>query len=264
MYIDSHSHLTDQRLTAQLPELMARVETQGIHYLMQGGVDPDDWQRQLALKKQYPGRIGCSFGVHPYYVADHTDDECEAALDQLALMAPQAEGLGEAGLDFRPHIMKDSRDRQFDVFEAQIELAMILKKPLILHLVQSHTEALRLFDLMSVHRASGLVHAFNGSLETALQWTEKGFLISVGGAVTYDKNLKLQKAVAQLPLEFLCIESDSPDQKPMGWAGSLNSPESILNVALKIGKIRGMNATEILKISTSNFQRVFGVEVTRV
>lgn len=259
MHIDCHCHLTDLRLAPTLDMVLKEAQDLGIGYFMQGGVDPEDWQRQIHLKSKYPENLGCSFGVHPYYVADHTEEECEAALDQLTLFASQAEALGEMGLDFRPHVMKDSRERQYDVFEAQIELAKFLKKPMILHIVQAHPEALRLFDLMSPGRSvGGLVHAFNGSLETALNWIEKGFLISVGGAVTHDKNQKLQKAVAQIPLEALCLESDSPDQKPEGWGQPLNHPSSIFNVALKIGKIRGMNSSEILKISSSNFQRVFG------
>ncbi len=259
MHIDCHCHLTDHRLASTLDQVLQEAQDLGIGYFMQGGVDPEDWQRQVEIRSRFPGKIGCSFGVHPYFVAEHTEDECELALEQLTKVAAQADGLGEMGLDFRPHIMKDSRERQYDVFEVQIELATFLKKPMILHIVQAHPEGLRLFDLMSPGRVSGLVHAFNGSLESALGWIEKGFLISVGGAVTHEKNQKLQRAVAQIPLEALCLESDSPDQKPAGWGPVLNHPSSILNVALKIGKIRGMNASEILKISTSNFQRVFGL-----
>lgn len=260
MYVDGHCHLTDQRLAYVLDQVLAEAKAQNIFYFMQGGIDPEDWQRQLDLQKQHPHAIGCSFGVHPYFVASHSEEECETALNQLAMMAGQAQALGEMGLDFRPHIMKDSQDLQFDVFEAQIELAMLLKKPMILHIVQAHPEALRMFEVLGVRGAKGMVHAFNGSLETAQSWINKGFLISVGGAVTHDKNHKLQKAVAQIPLEALCLESDSPDQKPADWPGSLNSPLSLFNVALKIAKIRGMNASEILKISTSNFERVFGLK----
>lgn len=241
-----------------LAEIIRSAQEQGIQYFMQGGVDPADWQRQLELKKKYPGSIGCGFGVHPYFVMDHSEEECGAALDELTQVAHLADGLGEMGLDFRPHLMKDSKERQYDVFESQIELANVIQKPMILHIVQAHPEALRLFDLMSPGRSRGLVHAFNGSLEIAQSWIDKGFLISIGGAVTFDKNQKLQKAVAQIPLESFCIESDAPDQKPENWPHELNYPESILNVALKIGKIRGMNTSEILKISSSNFQRMFG------
>ena len=88
-----------------------------------GGVNPSEWLRQIELKREFPENFGTCFGLHPYFVSDHSVEDCEAALDQLALVLPQAMALGETGLDFRPHIMKDSQILQIEMFESQIELA---------------------------------------------------------------------------------------------------------------------------------------------
>lgn len=213
---------------------------------------------RLKSKKKYPENIGLGFGLHPYFVAENDEDVCEQALDELAQVLPVAMALGETGLDFRPHIMKESEILQIMMFENQIELAKAFKKPLILHIVQAHDKAIQIFDLWGVPATTGFVHAFTGSFETAKRYIDKGFLISVGGAVTYEKNRKLHDCVKKIPLEYLLIESDSPDQAPVGWEGS-NQPTSIYHVAESIALIRNISAFDVLETSTSNFKRLFSL-----
>lgn len=124
-WIDAHGHLADPRWQGQEEEILLEARSKGITFFMQGGVGPEDWQRQQELKSRYPNHIGLCFGLHPYWVADHDDEACDAALDVLAAQLGGAIGLGEMGLDFRPHIMKDSQERQISVFEQQLELADI-------------------------------------------------------------------------------------------------------------------------------------------
>src|SRR6218665_1766740 len=103
-WVDAHGHLADVRWQGQEERIISEARAKGIHFFMQGGVGPEDWQRQRELKNQYPAHIGLCFGLHPYWVIDHDEDHCEQALDLLAQTLPEALGLGEAGLDFRPHI----------------------------------------------------------------------------------------------------------------------------------------------------------------
>lgn len=260
-YIDAHSHWADQRLSQSPADLKTRMQEcleRRIDFFLQGGVDPADWQRQLDLKKLFPENIGLCFGLHPYFVSAHDENECEAALDALSLLLPQAMALGEAGLDFRPHIMKDSRELQIEMFENQIELAKAFSKPMVLHLVQAHEKALQIFDIWRAPQKGGLVHAFNGSLDIAEKYFEKGFLISVGGAVTFEKNRKLRDCIKRMPLEYLLLESDSPDQAPEGWQG-LNNSTSIYRVAEAIALIRNISAFDVLEVNTSNFKRLFSL-----
>ncbi|WP_413291594.1 TatD family hydrolase [Bdellovibrio sp. HCB337] len=256
-WIDAHCHLADERLEAQLDNVISEAEGLGIHFFMQGGVGPEDWQRQRDLAQRYPGKIGLCFGLHPYWVAAHDEDLCEIALDQLAPLLPHALGIGEMGLDFRPHIMKDSRERQIGVFEQQLELAEAVQKPMVLHLVQAHEEALRIMDIWGVPASKGIVHSFNGSWGKAQDFLKRGLYLSIGGPVVWDQNEKLHQVVKDMPLEFLLLESDSPDQPPPRFKQSLNQPASLWDVAGKIGEIRGMPASEILEISTENFKRLF-------
>jgi len=167
-----------------------------------------------------------------------------------------AMALGEAGLDFRPHIMKHSMELQIEMFENQIELAKAFLKPMILHIVQAHDKALQVLDIWGVPPKKGMVHAFTGSYDTAKKYIDRGFLISVGGAVTYEKNRKLRDCVQKIPLEYLLIESDCPDQAPDGWVGP-NDSTSIWVIAEKIAQLRQISVLDVLQVSTSNFKRLF-------
>lgn len=260
-YVDSHSHWADLRFPQadeELQKMMDRCLDKGIDFFLQGGVAPDEWQRQIELKKKYPDNIGLCFGLHPYYVSDHTPDECEQALDELAQLLPRAMALGEAGLDFRPHILKESEGLQIEMFENQIALAKTFKKPMVLHIVQAHEKALQIMDIWGAPEKGGLLHAFSGSYEMATRFIEHGFLISVGGAVTYEKNKKLRECIKRMPLEFLLLESDSPDQPPQGWSGP-NEPISIYHVAEEIALIRNISPLEVLERNTQNFKRLFSL-----
>jgi TatD DNase family protein len=256
-WVDAHGHLADPRWQTERSEVIALARQKGIHFFMQGGVSPEDWDAQRALAKELPGHIGMCFGLHPYWVAANDDEACEIALNTLALQLVDAMALGETGLDFRPHIMKDSQERQIGAFEQQLELAQVAHKPVVLHLVQAHDESLRIMDLWGLPKEKGMVHSFNGSWAKAQDFIQRGLLLSVGGPVCREDNKKLHQAVKELPLEFLLIESDSPDQPPPAFQGQLNPPESIWEVAKKIAEIKSLDPLEILDITTSNFWRLF-------
>ncbi|MFV8249572.1 TatD family hydrolase [Bdellovibrio bacteriovorus] len=255
-WIDAHGHLADLRWQGQVDTIIDEARSKGIAFFMQGGVDPEDWQRQREIKARYPSHIGLCFGLHPYWVAAHDDDECDQALDLLAQALPEADGLGELGLDFRPHIMKDSMERQIGVFEQQLELGHITGKPLVLHLVQAHEESLKIMDVWGLPKQKGMVHSFNGSAYKAQDFLQRGLMLSIGGPVCRPDNQKLHQAVREIPLEQLLIESDSPDQGPPAYKGRLNPPESIWEVARTIGELKSLDPLEILDITTANFRRL--------
>ncbi len=257
-WIDAHGHLADVRWDGKQAEVIEAAQARGIHFFMQGGVGPEDWERQRRLKAKFPHHIGLCYGVHPYWVAEHSEEELEEALNLLAQELPEAMGLGEMGLDFRPHIMKDSRDRQITAFEEQLELSHIGNRPVVLHIVQAHHESLMIMDLFGLPLQKGMVHSFNGSVQKAQDFLKRGLHLSVGGPVCREDNQKLHQAVREIPLEYLLIESDSPDQAPPAFKGQLNPPESIWEVAKTIGKLKSLDPLEILDITTGNFHRLFG------
>jgi TatD DNase family protein len=263
-YFDCHAHWCDPRVSSQnYLEMMRNCEKHQIKFILQGGVDPEDWQRQRELQVLFPKNIGTCFGLHPYFVAAKTSEECDFAMDELADAIIGANAIGEAGLDFRSQFIKSDRDRahQINYFEQQIELARAVSKPLVLHLVRAHDEGLRVLQTWDLPVQPGFVHAFNSNFQTAKNYLDLGLMISVGGAVTHSKNRDLREAVIRIPLNQLLIESDSPDQAPAGWTG-LNQSWSIWEVAREVSLLRGdISAEEMLKRSTENFKHLFSVPI---
>ncbi len=257
--VDAHSHLADPRFGEKASEVIHQAAEKGVSFFLQGGVGPEDWQRQKLLQKQFPDKIGTCFGLHPYWVSDHSQDRCEEALDQLASELQGAMALGELGLDYRPKIVGDRHSHQIDYFEKQLELAHFVHKPIVLHIVQAHFEAIQVLNTWAVPSRGGFVHSFNGSAQKAQDYLKLGLMISIGGPVCRSDNQRLHQAVKEIPVEMLLIESDSPDQAAIPKEGVLNTPESILEVARTIGMIKSLDPDEILDITTANFKRLFSL-----
>ena len=253
VWADAHSHLSDPR-QPDVDGAIREAQALGIQVFLQGGVGPEDWERQKALHARVPGVLPV-FGLHPYWVADHSEEDCESALDLLARELGAAYALGEIGLDFRPHIMKDSAPRQYSCFETQLELARVADKPVVLHIVRAFEEALRVLDLFGTG-TRGLVHAFTGSAKQAEAYLERGFLLSVGGPVCRHDATKLHQAIQQIPLESLLIETDSPDQPPPGLEPEHNRPSTVLQVAGEVARIKKTTAAQVLDKSYQNLRKL--------
>lgn len=257
-YIDAHCHLTDARLDARRAQILQRSEAAGVTTWIQGGIDPSDWQRQRELAAAYPGRIWTSFGLHPWWVARASEAQCADALSQLKKQLPEADGLGETGLDFSPkHDSPVSNTRQLQYFEMQLELAKQLEKPLVLHIVHAHEAALDLLEESGPFTASGLVHAFSAPPEIAERYLALGLLLSVGGAATKPGHKGLKFALPHIPPGQLVVETDSPDLSPEGVAPGENEPAQLLPIARAIGLIREEAAEALLNRSAENLRRLF-------
>lgn len=257
-WIDAHSHWADPRLDVVRDKWMTQALREGLVGTLQGGVGPEDWDRQVDFAKKYPGRVALCFGLHPYWVAEHPEEQLETVLDLLSKRIAQATALGETGLDLRPQY-ESAFELQMRAFEAQLELAEVARKPLVLHLVQAFDEALRVFDVWGRPAYGGMVHSFNGSWPQAEAYLERGLKISVGGPLIREKNQRLKQAVQNIPISELLLETDLPDQPGDNWQGKLNPPQSLLEVAQEVGRLKKLPVDEVLHFTTQNFKTVFKV-----
>lgn len=260
-FIDAHCHLSDERLNTEMTrDLLQTARQMGIGIFVQGGVEPNEWRRQIALKEDYPQNIVLCFGLHPVWVATHEDEECETALNALAPLLPKAHAIGEMGLDFRPQYRNHTEARQIENFENQLELAEASGLPMVLHLVQAHEMALRIFDIWGVPQSGGIAHSFNGSAQKAEDLMRRGLSLSIGGPVTYQANKTLRTAVEAIPMERLMLETDSPDQPPFSKKGQLHGPASLWEVAEAVAGLKKLEPEEILQASTANIKRILRLE----
>jgi TatD DNase family protein len=222
-------------------------------------VSPEDWARQLELEKKLGPVFRPSFGLHPWWVISQSEAVIAAGLTALERALPQACALGELGLDYGDkHGGKSTAAKQEAAFAAQLRLARRVEKPLILHVVRAHGEALAALRREGPWPRGGLVHSFAGTPELAREYVDLGFLVSVGTAATREGSRHLQNALKWLPPESLVIETDAPDQLPSGAPGPLNEPANLIHIAEAVSRWRNEPAEEILRRSTRNIRRVLG------
>jgi TatD DNase family protein len=262
MYIDSHSHLADPRFDSEGDHVrqgvINRALKKSISFFLQAGVGPEDWDRQKQLQKKIP-QLGLVYGLHPYWVAAHTDQECEEALDQLALILKDSLALGETGLDLRAEYVKSSFTRQIDCFEKQLEMARVARKAVVLHLVRAFSEVKKIFFIHGPPSHSGFVHSFSGDYEQAQFYLDQGLLLSFGGPLTRQSHQRLREVFAKVPLDRILLETDSPDQKPQDFCAELNEPSTLWQVAELAAKIKGISTEEILDISSRNLRKLLSL-----
>ena len=149
------------------------------------------------------------------------------------------------------------RERQQRLFEAQLRLAVDFELPPLLHVRRSHAAVIATLKRFRLQRP-GIIHAFAGSLEEAREYIKLGFKLGLGGAATWPQALRLRKVVAQLPLEAVVLETDSPDMAPTMYPNRRNSPEYLPEIAVALAEIRGVAVEELVRVSTENARGVFG------
>lgn len=251
-WIDAHVHLSHFKDKAALDKILTESRKLGAVYFFQAGVDPTDWLKQKEIHDQNPDDVGVSFGLHPWWIASHSDQECSDSLEILKKEIGTAQALGELGLDHGVKMNAESFPRQLRFFREQLTIAKNHQKPLILHVVKAHDEALAELRLTPPVQG-GLVHSFSGNLQIANQYIELGLLISVGPGLLKQGFESLKKMIRKVELTNLVLETDCPDQLP--------EPKSILEVAKAVSDLRGdVGADDVLKITTENFRRQFKIK----
>lgn len=254
--IDTHTHLDFPDFDAERSELLARCRARGVERLVVLGVYQANWQRLWQLVQGDAG-LYAAFGLHPVYLDSHRPEHLLELRTWLQRLAghPQLCAVGEFGLDyFVEHL---DRERQQALFEAQLKLAMEFELPALLHVRRAHAPAIATLKRLQPARG-GIIHAFAGSLEEAREYLKLGFKLGLGGAPTWPQARRLRKVVAQLPLEAIVLETDSPDMAPAMHPNQRNSPEYLADICEALAELRGISAAELASASSRNAAELFG------
>ncbi len=236
---------------------LARVTLESSRWI-QGGVGPADWQRQLELRARHGDSVLLTFGLHPWWVASHSDTEVANALAALPAALKDAVALGELGLDFHPQRAPsvEQRQRQTEAFSAQLAIAKPEGRPIVLHVVRAHLETLNILTEAD-HRQGGLVHSFSGTVEQGRAYIARGFLLSLsGGGLTSQKRRRLYAA---LPRDRIVIETDAPDQLPRDWIGEINEPSHLPAIADAWAAAWDCTGCDLLNNGRRRLEECFGL-----
>ncbi len=245
-YLDSHCHINDESYLQDLDEVLDRMLTNKVTKAMLVCVSLDDYQRTLNIKKE-----GIEFkkaiGVYPEYI-DMDEDE----FNKYVTLMEKCDAVGEIGLDY--HWYKDTKDKQIDLFIRQIEIANKLNKPVIIHAREALGDT---YKILKKHPCKAVLHCYSGSYELAKEFIKLGYYISIGGPVTFKNAKEPLEVAANIPLDKLLIETDSPYLSPVPNRGKRNEPSNVVYTAKKIMEIRGIDEDSFLEQINKNYDNLF-------
>ena len=251
--VDSHCHLDFQLFDIDRADILDHCQQLGVNDIVVPGVTADKWERLLNICDQSP-LLHPALGLHPLFMDEHTAQHLVDLKKLIATVDPVA--IGEIGLDF--YLPDHDKQAQIELFTAQLKLAQSTQLPVLLHVRKAHDQTI---NLLKTHRViGGIVHAFNGSLQQAEQYTKLGFVLGVGGVITHAKARRLRTLFSQIPLASIVLETDAPDMPLAELHDQRNTPENIPLILAALATIRSESKQELATITTGNAKRILNIK----
>lgn len=252
MIFDTHAHYDDQKFEEDRDALLAELPSGGVVGVINAGCDVESSRASIALAERYD-YVYATVGYHPHE-ALHMD-----GTDAIAALAahPKVVAIGEIGLDYYYDFAP--RSVQKDCFAAQIALSRALELPFVVHERDACGDCLDILRAETIGDRCGVFHCFSGSRETAKTLLDWGFMLSIGGIVTFKNNVKTADVVRYMPMDRLLLETDAPYLAPVPYRGKRNDSRNIRAVAETIGALRGMTADAVLEQTCQNARQFFRI-----
>ncbi|MET0242048.1 MAG: TatD family hydrolase [Flavitalea sp.] len=251
--IDTHSHLYSEEFAADRAEMIQRAVSEGVTKIYLPAIDSNSAASMLDLEKNYPETCISMMGLHPCYVKENFEEELQFVRDWLEKRRFAA--VGEIGLDYY-------WDRNFDeqqkiAFSTQMDWAIEFDVPIVIHSRESMDDSIALVRSKKADKLRGIFHCFSGTYEQALEIIDLGFLLGIGGVLTYKKS-GLAEIVEKLPMDKLVLETDAPYLSPVPFRGKRNESSYLKYVVSRMAEIKRLPEQEIARITTENANRIFG------
>jgi TatD DNase family protein len=254
--IDTHTHLDFDDFDADRQAVLNHCKHLGVERMVVLGVYQRNLQRVWDLALSEP-QVYAALGLHPIYLDEHRPEHLQELRDRLAALAghPKLCAVGEIGLDY--YVESLDREQQQKIFDSQLQMAADFNLPALLHVRRSHADTIATLKRFKLRR-SGIVHAFAGSREEAKEYIKLGFKLGLGGAATWPQALRMHRVIAELPLDSVVLETDSPDMAPAMFAGIRNSPEHLPDICTALAELMSIPAERLAEASTASAYEVFG------
>lgn len=251
---DTHSHYTDSAFDDDREIILSEFPSKGVKYIMLAASSLEDSLKNSELCKKYD-YIYAAAGVHPESVDDTPADYIEK-LKNIIISNPKIKTVGEIGLDY--HYEGFDREKQIELFAAQLQLAAELNLPVIVHSRDATEDTLR---LLKEYRPKGVLHCFSGSAETAKEIIKLDMYIGFTGVITFKNARKALEALEVVPNDRLVLETDCPYMAPVPFRGKRCDSSMITYMAEKAAEIKGITPQEILDITCKNGLRLFEIDI---
>jgi TatD DNase family protein len=252
--IDTHCHLTDDRLSSQLDAVIDRARAAGVTRLVTIGTGPQDSIDSVDLCRGREDVVRCTAGVHPNYCHEVELESVDRVIRPLA-SHPSVVAIGEFGLDY--HYDRAPKDRQRQFFEAQLQLCIDMNRPAVIHCREAVTDALAVMSGFREVRA--VFHCFTGTADEARRILDAGYLLGFTGPVTYKQNDELRAIARDCPADRIVVETDAPWLSPEPVRSQKTcEPAFVMHTARRIAELRGMLLDEFDALTTRNAERLYG------
>ena len=250
--IDSHCHLDFDVFNDDRDAVITRAKNSGVTDIVIPGVSSKNWPtlKSICSSNQH---IHPCYGLHPYLAHQHSDADIN--LLKQWIIQNNCVAIGECGLDYR----KEQADKktQMKFFKLQIDIAREADLPVVIHSVQATEDIIK--ELGKKPGLRGMVHSYSGSYEQAMTLIESGFYISLGASVSYERAKKARNVASKIPLSFLLLETDAPDQPDAGHIGQRNEPSYLVNVLDCLSELRDESKKEIAEQTSKNARELFKI-----
>lgn len=252
--IDTHCHLYLPEFKDDLREVIQRAEQAGVEKFCLPAIDSTATTGLLETVRQYPDKCYPMIGLHPCSVKENYATELEHVEQSLENMKGIA--IGEIGLDF--YWDKTFAAAQQEVFEKQMQWALAKKLPIVIHTRNAMEVTITCVRKFASQGLRGIFHCFGGTVQQATEIIEMGFLLGIGGVITY-KNAGLAETLEHIRLEHIVLETDAPYLAPVPFRGKRNESAYLLRVAEKLATIKNIHVEEVADITTKNAQNIFNI-----
>ncbi|WP_306393658.1 TatD family hydrolase [Telluria beijingensis] len=246
MWIDTHVHLDAREYGGDGAGVALRAQQVGVSMIVIVAVERGNFDAVAGLAHGSPNAC-YALGIHPICVPQARDEDLDHMRSRVeaAMSDPRFVGIGEIGLDFfLPELTTpEMREKQERFFREQLRIARDFDLPVLTHVRRSQDQVLK--HLRQIRPGGGIAHAFNGSFQQAQNFIDLGFHLGFGGNMTFTRALQIRRLAAELPLESIVLETDSPDIAPSWIHPGRNSPEQLPAIGATLAELRGIGVDEV-------------------
>ena len=254
MIFETHAHYDDEQFDEDREQLLAGLQEAGIETVVNVGATLEGCLSTIRLAEQYPF-IYAAVGVHPDEVG--TLDEEKFSWLKEKLSHEKVVAVGEIGLDY--YWDQESHEVQKKWFLRQLEAAREAGLPVIIHSREAAADTLEMMKEYG-QDLKGIIHCYSYSVEHAREYVKMGYLLGIGGVVTFKNARKLKEVVEEIPLEALVLETDCPYLAPEPFRGKRNQSAYIQYVAEKIAEIKEISYEEVVAQTEKNARAMYGLD----
>ena len=250
MLVDSHCHILRSEYD-NINEIKEKTFSSGVKFIINNAYSIES-TRELINENLHNNEF-LAIGISP----DNVDNYDKTILEEIKsyISNKKVVAIGEIGLDY--YWTKDNKEKQIEVFNDMLSLAEEYNLPVIVHSRDSIQDT---YNILKKYNVKGIMHCFSGSVEMAKEFIKLGFLIGIGGVVTFKNAIKLVDVVKNIDIKNISLETDSPYLSPEPYRGKKNNPKNVIEVAKKIAEIKNLNVEEVIDITTMNVCKTFDLK----